>query len=244
MTFGDIYNWDEERDTRAEESRGEEHFEPGISEDLAIEKKRLQLVWIDPEKFTYFFDKYHDRINAFAYWRTGDADLAADITNTVFALAWQKLGRFRWQGYTFGAWLFQLARGEIANALRKRQRRKEVKFIPERDEPLHEESPDLILSRRTDSELVQVCLGQLDETRHEVFVLHYWVGLTTAQVATVMKIPRGTVTSHLKRGRKRLLDALGELGDERAVAFQNAVKAQVLEDADLRLLDDRDDGDE
>lgn len=190
MTPGDIYNWDEERDARAEESRDEEPFDPGSSEELVIEKKRLQLVWIDPEKFAYFFDKYHDRINAFAYWRTGDADLAADITNTVFALAWQKLGRFRWQGYTFGAWLFQLARGELANALRKRKRRKEEEFIPERDEPLHEESPDHVLSRQADSELVQVCLGQLDEARHEVFVLHYWVGLTTSQIATVMKIPR------------------------------------------------------
>lgn len=244
MTSGDIYNWDEKRNTVEGESSDFESFAPGSADDLVIEKKWLQLARIDPEQFRYFFDKYHDRINAFAFWRTGNADLAADITNTVFAVAWQKLGRFRWQGYSFGAWLFQLARGEIANALRKRQRRQEVQFIPDRDDVRHEDSPDRILSRQEDGEMIRRGVGQLDEMRQEVFVLHYWVGLTADQVATVLKMPKGTVTSHLKRGRKQLLDFLSDHGDDRALALQNATKAQILEDADLRLVDQRDDGED
>ena len=70
---------------------------------------------VDPDAFDRFYDKYHDRIFAFAYWRTGDEDAATDVTAETFLTAWEKRGRFRWQGYTFGAWLFQIARGVISH---------------------------------------------------------------------------------------------------------------------------------
>lgn len=211
----DIYRWD---------SQDPEPHEPGpgafTADDLVIEKKWLQLAKVDPEQFAYFFDKYHDRILAYVFWRTNDLDLAADITDTVFAVAWQKLGKFRWQGYSFGAWLFQLARGETANALRKQDRRQEVEFQPGQDDPLDEDSPERLLKQETDEQLLQLCLQQLDDLRHDVFVLHYWVGMSTAQVAVVLKVPEGTVCSNLDRGRRQLLKCLQENGVQRGFSLQ------------------------
>jgi RNA polymerase sigma-70 factor (ECF subfamily) len=250
MTPGDIYNWDEDPDRHNPDSLGAEGTapvadsttEPGAisTEDLVIEKKWLQLTRIDPEKFEFFFDKYHDRILAYAYWKTGDQDLAADITNTVFARAWQKLGRFQWQSYSFGAWLFQLAWGETANVLRLRKRHREVDYRPDHDQRHSPDCPEQQLEIAGRDDLVRACLAQLDEVRRDIFILHYWVGMTTAQVAVVLKMPEGTVVSHLRRGRQQLLKLMQDSGHMDAVSpgERMAMRRQRAEDADLKVVDD------
>lgn len=229
----DIYRW--EREDPDSPIAGPGAFSP---EDLGIEKKWLQLARIDPEQFSHFFDKYHDRILSYVFWRTDDLDVAADITDTVFAMAWQKLNQFRWQGYSFGAWLFRLARGETANVLRKRNRRLEVEFQPGRDDELDENSPDRVLETATDERLLRQCLQRLDDMRHEVFVLHYWVGLSTGQVAVVLKMPEGTVCSNLDRGRRQLLKCLQEHGLERGLSpqGQQMVQESLRSQSGLRVV--------
>ena len=256
MTPRDVFNWEEERDTDGSVEAG--HQDDGLAgppfsqvqsaEDLVIEKKWLQLTRVDPEKFAFFFDKYHDRILAFAFWKTGDHELAAEIANSVFAVAWQKLGRFKWQRYSFGAWLFQIARGEISNSLRRLKVRNEVEFRPRLDDltgqgfddDQNNNSPDRIFDRKRDEQLVRLCLNQLDSVRHDVFVLHYWLGMTTAQVGTVLKMPLGTVTSHLKRGRRQLLEHLQEQGLERGLSpqGQKTLRDEAIEVLGLQVVDD------
>ena len=241
MNSWDIYNNEAKVAGNSQPSTPEESptdaFPPGSAEDLEIEKKWLLLARIDPEKFEFFFDKYHDRIFHFAFWRTGDEELAADITNTVFAVAWQKLSKFRWQGYTFGAWLFQLARGEIANALRKRRNWREQEFQAGEDDRPDGETPEKILEQKSDQDLINNCLDRMNKVRHEIFVLHYWVGLRTNQVATVMKIPPSTVRSHLRRGRRELLDCLAGNQDGLSDGMRGILRQLLLEDRELHLVE-------
>ena len=183
----------------------------GSADDLEIEKKWLQLVRIDQEQFALFFDKYHDRIFRYIYLRLGDHDLAGELAGKVFIIAWKRIGRFTWQGYSFGAWLFQIARGVVSDEIRLRQRRREKEFQPEihggRTGEDHEGELD-----PDDRRAVRACVRRLPQVKQDVIVLHYWMGMTVDQVAVVLKMPRGTVSSHLRRARQQLLGLLEEAG--------------------------------
>ena len=98
---------------------------------LAIEKKWLQLARIDIEQFEHLYRKYRPRIHRFIALNVRDADLAANLTDETFSRAVDKLESFRWQGYSFGAWLFRIARNVMGQEFRSRGRRTEVPFDPD-----------------------------------------------------------------------------------------------------------------
>ncbi|MGD9548819.1 MAG: RNA polymerase sigma factor [Candidatus Krumholzibacteriia bacterium] len=220
----------------------------GISgPDLEIEKKWLQLVRIDQEQFTLFFDKYHDRIFDFIYLKIEDHDTAADLTGEVFTVAWKRINRFTWQGYSFGAWLFQIARGVLKHEFRRRRRNWTIAFDPDEHGPATGRTPEMDMVAGQDAALVRSSLRRLSPERQDIFILHYWMDFTVKQIGMVMRMPEGTVTSHLSRGRKIILDHLLSrdlvegLSPDAVAAFRRAAG----EETGFRVLDggDGDPGD-
>ncbi len=235
-----FYKWEKKngvQDTGTDKVPGESSVDE--VNDLDIEKKWLQLVKIDQEQFSYFFGKYHDRIFKYVFLRTGDHDLAAELTGEVFTLAWRRIGRFSWQGYSFGAWLFQIARGVISHGMRTRERRRETEFVPDKHGGVTQVAQETDDLTDGDRQLVRMCVTKLPAVMQDVFVLHYWMGMPVDKVALVMKIPAGTVCSHLHRGRKTLAGWLREQGIEGGLSPTGSriVADQVREDSGLRVVD-------
>ena len=54
------------------------------------------------------------------------------------------------------------------------------------------------------------CLFQLEERERMPVVLYYIEGYTIQQVASILRIPQGTVKSRLDRGRRQLRDICRE----------------------------------
>ncbi len=202
--------------------------------DLDIEKKWLQLVRIDQEQFALFFDKYHDRIFRYVFLRLGDHDLAGELTGEVFILAWKHIGRFTWQGYSFGAWLFQIARRVVSHEFRRREMRRETDFRPEVHDIRAVKGTGQESLDPDDRELVRRCVAELPPERQDVIVLHYWMGMTLDQVAVVMKTPRGTVSSHLRRARRSLMDLLLKAGLSREAV--QTVRRHAVEDSGIEVV--------
>jgi RNA polymerase sigma-70 factor (ECF subfamily) len=57
-------------------------------------------------------------------------------------------------------------------------------------------------------------LAQLPEDRREVVLLHDLEGWTHREIAEQMKLPPGTVRSHLHHARRRLRELLGPSGGD------------------------------
>lgn len=218
---------------------------PDLSSELEIEKEWLRLAEIDPDRFDRFYDKYHDRIFSFAYWRTRNEDAATDVTAETFLTAWEKRGQFRWQGYTFGAWLFQIARSVISHRQRHEAVRREADFDGKRHEPVAPGTPETELAAGNDMALINACLDRLTEGQREVIILHHFVGLAVRQIAHVTKTPQGTVNSHLRRGKTALRRCLEEHGPERGLsdAALRIIRQAAVDDSGLRVVDGKDEGD-
>ena len=69
----------------------------------------------DPEAFGILYDRTVTDVLRFCMRRLGDAATAADITSEVYAAAYAQRGRFRDTGAPVVAWLYGIARRQIAS---------------------------------------------------------------------------------------------------------------------------------
>jgi RNA polymerase sigma factor (sigma-70 family) len=84
---------------------------PGDGELLAATRSR-------PDAFAAFYDRYEAAIVGYFTRRTGDPEVAADLTAEVFAAALAAAGRYRPEAPTAAGWLFTIAHNTLAKSLR------------------------------------------------------------------------------------------------------------------------------
>lgn len=212
------YRWNHMTDNENEGQPDSTEADGHLSDDLEIEKKWLKQAKIDIEKFEFLYRKYRPKIYRYICLNILEEDLASNLTDETFSRAVDKLDSFKWQGYSFGAWLFQIARNVMRQEFRRRNTKPEVAFDPAVHDAESGSRPDLDTHRVDESRLLTHCLGELRPDRREVIINHYGLGLTTREIGIVMEMNESTVKSHLVRGRKQLLKCLVACGMDRGLA--------------------------
>ena len=207
---------------------------------LDIEKRFLQLTRIDSEQFRFFYEKYHDVIFEFIYWKTEDYELAGDLTGDVFLEALDKLDRFTWQGYSFGAWLFHIARRTVGKHYRRLSHPAENVFETERRATNEQPTPHEETIRKLDMQLVRLCMRHLNSDKHDTLVLHYWLDMTVREIALVMKTSQSNVKKHLVRGRRQMLRWFRDHGMEHGLseAGRKMIRDVDAHESGWHLVDD------
>ena len=74
----------------------------------------------DTAAFEYLFDRYRDAIHRLFLQRTGNAEDADDLLQETFIKVYMNLHRYSPE-YTFGQWLYTIARNTFIDYVRKRQ---------------------------------------------------------------------------------------------------------------------------
>lgn len=125
-----------------------------------------------------------------------DADEAQDVAQAAFARALEQRHRFR--GGDARAWFYTIGLRLAFNELRRRQR---MAPLPTGGEPswAMASQPDLWLA-----------LAQLDPPQRAALVLSTIDGFTHAEIARMLGVRTGTVSSWLSRSKQRLRDLLGD----------------------------------
>src|SRR6266516_7631689 len=72
----------------------------------------------EPGAFLALYDRYFERVLAYARLRIRDAATCEDVTSHVFTTALAQLPRFRGEG-SFAGWLFRIARNAVNDVQRK-----------------------------------------------------------------------------------------------------------------------------
>lgn len=129
-----------------------------------------------------------------------DAD---DVVQEALVRAWQKRHLYDDERGTATTWLLAITADRARDARRVRVRQLRVvddaAEIP--DPPTIDDRADLDLDR---------AIRQLSERQQLAVQLHYFLGLSVAETAAVMKCSAGTVKSTLFDARARLRTALGD----------------------------------
>jgi RNA polymerase sigma-70 factor (ECF subfamily) len=134
-----------------------------------------------------------------AYAVLGDRVAADDAAQLAVERAIRGLDTFR-AGGNFGAWIRRIAVNQAIDMLRHRGR----------ETALHDgaAAPDRyadVLER----EALVAAVGRLDEDRRLAVAMRYWLDMTPAEIADVLEVPVGTVSSRLSRALVELREHLG-----------------------------------
>lgn len=126
----------------------------------------------------------------------GEEDCLDAISESVLR-AWQKRSTLRREEY-FDTWLMRILMRECVNILRRQRRMTPVENVPEQPVP------------SSDGCAVREALDALPQKLRTVTVLYYMEGYSVSELAQVLRLPKGTVTSRLHMARERLREFLKE----------------------------------
>lgn len=169
----------------------------------------------EPERFGELYDRHVAAVLAFHVRRTGCAHTAADLTAETFAAAFTSRHRFRDVGVPARAWLFTIARRQLARYIRREQvdvraRRKlgmpiEV-HLDDDDVERIENLADAVLS----GEALRRALQHLPAPQAEAVWLRVGHDLPYPEVASRLGCSEGAARVRVSRGLVRLSDAFEE----------------------------------
>ena len=144
------------------------------------------------------FRRHAPAVFVFLVRRTGDRELAEDLTSTVFLEAWRKRDDVRLSGDSALPWLYGVAVNCSRNAGRSLRRHRAALERLALERPSGEPAGTRELSD------VLALLERLPESQRDVVVACAWTGLSYEDAAIALDIPIGTVRSRLARARVRL----------------------------------------
>ena len=152
------------------------------------------------------FRRHAPAVFAFLVRRTGDRELAEDLTSLVFLEAWRKRGDVRLSGDSALPWLYGIALNCARNARRSLRRHRAALARLALERPVSAQVPERELND------VLALLRRLPAGQRDVILACVWTGLSYDDAAVTLGIPVGTVRSRLSRARARLAELEAERG--------------------------------
>ncbi len=169
----------------------------------------------DEEAFRVLIRRYQGKLFSIAYSMTLDREESLDIVQEAFLKVYQNIHTFREES-RLSTWLHRITVNLCLNWKRKWKRRFKWHHRPiERDEA--GDRPELgtdnycaetLYEKKEFEKILWENLKELPEEARVVFVLKEVEGLSYDEIARVLKIKTGTVSSRLFYARKRLKESL------------------------------------
>lgn len=173
---------------------------------LEAERRLIEASQRQPRRFARLYERYFDRIYAFALTRTGDRAAAEDVTGETFRVAFENLQRFEWRGVPFSAWLFRIAANAAADHF-KRTAREEA--LPESPVEQDESWESRLIEVETRASLFEL-VRRLPEDQRRVVVLRFGREASIKEIAAVMGRSEGAVKALQHRALTTLRSWVGD----------------------------------
>ena len=166
--------------------------------------------------FTVLMSRYEKRIINYVYRITHRYEEAHDLAQEIFVKVYLALDRYD-PKYQFSTWLFRIAQNSAIDALRKKSITEVPLARPTDDEPSGKErefadggvSPYRALKNKQLSAAIDDAVGKLPSDYRELIQLRHFAELSYEEIASMKKLPLGTVKNKLFRARNLLKEALG-----------------------------------
>ena len=160
--------------------------------------------------------RYHRRIYNLCYRFAGSADDAEDLTQDVFIKMYRTLSSYDIERGAFVTWVTTITRNLLVDHFRKTKQERVTDSLdaaPSEHEdalPLSDRladagpTPDSRAQSQQVGEAVHHALQKLSPDLREAVILRDLQDLDYKDIATVLKVPEGTVKSRINRGRAEL----------------------------------------
>jgi RNA polymerase sigma-70 factor (ECF subfamily) len=168
----------------------------------------------DRDRFTELVKRYEKRVVNYVYRITHRYEEAHDLTQEIFVKVFVALDRYD-PKYQFSTWLFRIAQNSAIDALRK----KSIAEVPIAKQSNDEEtkdrefadtgvSPYRALKNKQLAAAIDQAVVELPPDYRELIQLRHFAELSYEEIASMKKLPLGTVKNKLFRARNMLKESL------------------------------------
>ena len=143
-------------------------------------------------EFEAFYAAQYQRVFKAIYLSSGDRELAHDLTQDAFKLAfarWRRLSRHEWAG----GWVMTTA----LNLLRKQRKKRPDVTV----DPMRHDKPTALAPSNHD---LMLAIRSLPHRQRTAVLLHYLADMPVHDVAETMNVADGTVKALLSQARANL----------------------------------------
>ena len=157
--------------------------------------------------YTDIYDKYVDKIYRFVALKVKSQEIAEDLTSEVFLKGWQSFKERKDKIENVQAFLYQIARNQIADHYRRTAKAQfvSVEYAPITDTSQNLEEKALIQS---DLDQVKASLANINEDYREVIIWYYLDELKVPEIAKILNKTESTVRVLIHRALKALKNEL------------------------------------
>ena len=182
-----------------------------INEQDLVERLKKGQQWA----FNVLVNQYQDRLLKIAYGITLDREDSLEIVQDVFVSVYKNIQSFR-QDSSLATWLRKITINQCLNWKRKWKRRfkwNHESIESENDKILFYENkknndPEMLFREKQFEKKLMAAIKTLPEKIRLVFVLNAFEGLSYKEIAKILHIKKGTVSSRLHFARKNLINSL------------------------------------
>lgn len=163
----------------------------------------------DREAAGVFIKAHQPALFAYLLRMSGRPDVAEDIVQEAFVRVLANLDRFD-SRFRFSTWLFTIARRLYLNACMKHKPTYDTDVVGAIHAGRELPEASVIGGEVHDNakDALQAALLELSPEQREVLVLFHQLDWPISIIAQHLKMPEGTVKSHLHRGRRRMRELL------------------------------------
>ena len=176
----------------------------------------------DHEAFRVLVERHQARVQGLALRVLRDPEQARDAVQDAFLKAYRSLTRFEGRS-SFYTWLYRLTMNVCLDLRRRDRSDRHVEWDDARRVELPAEeikdsessgmyAPADAAFRRELREQVAAAIDRLPEAARETLVLREVEGLSYAEIAAALEVPKGTVMSRLHYARRQVRKLLAEEG--------------------------------
>ena len=169
------------------------------------ERLLIEAAQNDPSRFAELYEHNFHRVYAYVARRVGDRAETQDLTAHVFHQALANLGKFKWKGSPFAAWLYRIA----SNAIADQAKRKARESMPQSNS-IDESSTTVDLEKLERRARLFSAVDKLPEDQRRVILMRFADEKSIREIAGELGRSEGAVKQLQFRGVENLRNRLNE----------------------------------
>jgi RNA polymerase sigma-70 factor (ECF subfamily) len=154
----------------------------------------------DPAALHSLYRATSAKLYGLAHAMLGNTADAEEVVCDSYVQAWRSAAHFDPGRGSVLAWLLMMCRSRALDLLRQRRSRAAAESAVSRcAEEGRESAPEELLDQAQSGAAVHQALGALSPLRRQLVALAFFRGLSHQEIAQAVRLPIGTVKSHLRR---------------------------------------------
>ncbi len=170
----------------------------------------------DTAAFEHLFNRYRDSMRQLYVQRMADADDADDLLQETFIKVYLNLDRYD-ASYTFGQWIYTIARNTFVDYVRKRRDDVSIDTIPLGGAAMVSSNggltPEESFIRSQQQAQLEHHLHRMSPRYRKLIELRFFREYSYEEIAAELKLPMGTVKTQIHRAREQLCRFITEQSD-------------------------------